>query len=69
MVNTVSFERTTYRDGPARFEAGTGHIAGAVGLAAALDYLRRLDPARSARMSRRSPATRCPRSRRSTVCA
>jgi len=46
MVSTVSFDGTTYRDGPARFEAGTGHIAGAVGLAAALDYLQALDPAR-----------------------
>jgi cysteine desulfurase/selenocysteine lyase len=39
MVNHVTFEQTTPRDGSARFEAGTGNIAGAVGLAAALEYL------------------------------
>ncbi len=39
MIRTVSFEKTTYNDVPARFEAGTPHIAGAVGLAVALDYL------------------------------
>lgn len=40
MVADVSFERTVYHPAPLRFEAGTGHLAGAVGLAAALDYLR-----------------------------
>jgi len=35
----VSFTRTTYAELPYRFEAGTPHIAGAVGLAAAMDYL------------------------------
>jgi cysteine desulfurase/selenocysteine lyase len=39
MIRNVSFERTTYADPPARFEAGTPHIAGAVGLGLALDYL------------------------------
>ncbi len=39
MIRQVSFEGTTYADAPARFEAGTPHIAGVVGLAAALDYL------------------------------
>jgi cysteine desulfurase / selenocysteine lyase len=39
MIRTVSFERTTYAEPPARFEAGTPHISGAIGLAAALDYL------------------------------
>ncbi|MCR9090033.1 SufS family cysteine desulfurase [Algiphilus sp.] len=39
MIDTVSFEGTTYADGPARFEAGTPHIAGAIGLAAAIDWL------------------------------
>ena len=39
MIRTVSFERTTYADPPQRFEAGTPNIAGAVGLAAAIDYL------------------------------
>jgi cysteine desulfurase/selenocysteine lyase len=39
MVRTVSFERTTYADLPAKFEAGTPNIAGAIGLGAAIDYL------------------------------
>jgi cysteine desulfurase/selenocysteine lyase len=39
MIRTVTFERTTYNAIPYKFEAGTPDIAGAVGLAAALDYL------------------------------
>jgi cysteine desulfurase/selenocysteine lyase len=39
MIVDVTFERTTYQPAPARFEAGTGNIADAVGLGAALDYL------------------------------
>ena len=39
MILSVSFEKTTYNDLPWKFEAGTPHIAGAVGLAAAIDYL------------------------------
>jgi len=39
MIRSVSFERTTFAAPPARFEAGTPNIAGAVGFAAALDYL------------------------------
>ena len=39
MIDTVTFERSTYAPAPAKFEAGTGHIAGAAGLAAALDYV------------------------------
>jgi cysteine desulfurase/selenocysteine lyase len=39
MIRDVSFERTLYHDAPTRFEAGTGNIADAVGLAAALDYV------------------------------
>ncbi len=39
MIRDVRFERTTYREPPARFEAGTGNIADAVGLGAALDYV------------------------------
>ncbi len=42
MINSVSFERTTYAPLPARFEAGTPHIAGAIGLDAAIDYVRNL---------------------------
>jgi len=39
MISDVTFERTTYQGSPARFEAGTGNIADAVGLGAALDYV------------------------------
>ena len=39
MIETVSFARTTYAPAPARFEAGTPHITGAIGLAAAIDYV------------------------------
>jgi cysteine desulfurase/selenocysteine lyase len=42
MILTVSFEKTTYNDLPAKFEAGTPHIAGAIGLGAAIDYLTRI---------------------------
>ena len=42
MISSVTFERTTYQKPPARFEAGTGNIADAAGLAAALDYVSRL---------------------------
>ena len=43
MIRTVSFEKTTYNDLPYRFEAGTPNISGAIGLAAAIDYLDSLD--------------------------
>lgn len=39
MIRSVAFERTTYAEPPQRFEAGTPNIAGAVGLAAAIDYV------------------------------
>jgi len=39
MIKTVTFERSTWADLPHKFEAGTPHISGAVGLAAAIDYL------------------------------
>ncbi|HEY6770320.1 MAG TPA: SufS family cysteine desulfurase, partial [Candidatus Sulfotelmatobacter sp.] len=39
MIADVTFERTTYQPSPARFEAGTGNIADAVGLGAAIDYV------------------------------
>ncbi|HRE47690.1 MAG TPA: family 2A encapsulin nanocompartment cargo protein cysteine desulfurase, partial [Aggregatilineales bacterium] len=42
MIADVTFERTIYQKPPARFEAGTGNIADAVGLGAALDYLERV---------------------------
>jgi cysteine desulfurase / selenocysteine lyase len=39
MISSVSFERSTWNELPYKFEAGTPHIAGAVGLHAALDYI------------------------------
>lgn len=39
MIDSVSFERTTYAEPPQRFEAGTPHIVGAVGLHAAIDWV------------------------------
>jgi len=42
MIDTVTFEATTYNKVPYKFEAGTGHIAGAAGLGAAIDYLDRI---------------------------
>lgn len=39
MIADVTFEKTVYHKAPARFEAGTGNIADAVGLGAALDYV------------------------------
>jgi cysteine desulfurase/selenocysteine lyase len=42
MIADVTFEKTVYHGAPMRFEAGTGNIADAVGLGAALDYLERV---------------------------
>jgi cysteine desulfurase/selenocysteine lyase len=42
MILTVSFDKTTYNELPWKFEAGTPHISGAVGLAAAMDYVESL---------------------------
>ncbi len=42
MIDEVSFERTTFLDAPARFEAGTPHIVGAIGLHAAIDWTRNI---------------------------
>jgi len=39
MIKDVTFERTVYNPAPSKFEAGTGNIADAVGLGAALDYV------------------------------
>jgi len=43
MIRSVAFAGTEYAPPPARFEAGTPHVAGAVGLAAAVEYLEALD--------------------------
>ena len=42
MIKTVTFEKTTYNDLPYKFEAGTPDMAGAIGLAAAIDYIQSL---------------------------
>lgn len=42
MIEDVTFEKTIYHGPPARFEAGTGNIADAVGLGAAIDYVERI---------------------------
>ncbi|HVI91592.1 MAG TPA: cysteine desulfurase [Dongiaceae bacterium] len=39
MIRSVTFERTEYNDLPWKFEAGTPHIIGAIGLGAAIDYV------------------------------
>ncbi|WP_111640696.1 aminotransferase class V-fold PLP-dependent enzyme [Marinimicrobium alkaliphilum] len=45
MIETVSFDGTTFQGLPYKFEAGTPDIAGAIGLAAAINYLNKLDRA------------------------
>jgi cysteine desulfurase/selenocysteine lyase len=45
MISVVELERSTYAPLPKKFEAGTPHIAGSVGLGAAVDYLSALDVA------------------------
>jgi len=42
MIADVTFERTLFQPPPGKFEAGTGNIADAVGLGAALDYVERI---------------------------
>ncbi len=39
MIRSVTFEKTTYNDLPYKFEAGTPHIEGVIGLGKAIDYL------------------------------
>ena len=43
MIQHVTFEKTTYNEVPFRFEAGTPHIEGVIGLGAAVDYYNSLD--------------------------
>ncbi|MGE5313390.1 MAG: SufS family cysteine desulfurase [Acidobacteriota bacterium] len=42
MIESVTFEKTTFNTLPYKFEAGTGNIAGVVGLGTAIDYVRRV---------------------------
>lgn len=46
MIKTVAFDNTTFADLPAKFEAGTPNIAGVIGLAAAINYVKSLAPER-----------------------
>lgn len=45
MVERVTFEHTTYAPVPLKFEAGTAHFVGAIGLGEAVRFLQRFDPA------------------------
>ena len=47
MISSVSLDEVTYNTLPAKFEAGTPNIAGAIGLAAAIDYFTALDLGRA----------------------
>ena len=49
MIQQVSFSGTSYNQLPYKFEAGTPNIAGAIGLAAAIDYLNQFDRSQLAR--------------------
>ncbi len=49
MIKAVTFEKTTYNDLPYKFEAGTPHVAGVIGLGAAVDYLDEADMERISR--------------------
>jgi cysteine desulfurase / selenocysteine lyase len=49
MIQDVTFEKTTYQPPPGRFDAGTGNMADAVGLGAAIDYLDRIGMANISR--------------------
>ena len=42
MIKNVSFENTTFAEIPAKFEAGTPHIAGAIGLGAAVEFVQKI---------------------------
>jgi cysteine desulfurase / selenocysteine lyase len=42
MIRRVSFQKSEYADSPAKFEAGTPHIAGAVGLSAAIQFIQQI---------------------------
>ena len=48
MIKSVTFEKTLYNDLPYKFEAGTPHIAGAIGLGAAVDYVNTIGLERAA---------------------
>ena len=69
MIADVTFEKTVYQQPPNRFEAGTGNIADAVGLGAALDYVSRLGMENIAALRARPAGVRDPAAaRRSRAC-
>ena len=43
MIQSVSFEKTTYNELPFKFEAGTPHISGVIALGEAINYLNKID--------------------------
>ena len=45
MIRDVAFERSIFQDPPGKFQAGTGTIADAVGLGAAIDYVEQIGTA------------------------
>lgn len=53
MIHSVTFAKTTYNELPHKFEAGTPDIAGAIGLGAAVDYLRAIGMQRIAEAEQR----------------
>ena len=52
MIRSVTFEKTTYNSLPYKFEAGTPHVAGVIGLGAAVDYVSRVGLERAAAYER-----------------
>ena len=58
MIQTVTFEKTTYNDLPYKFEAGTPNIAGGIGLGAAFDYVNAHRPGQDRRLRTRAAGLR-----------
>jgi len=52
MIRSVTFEKTTYKDIPERFEAGTPNIVGVIGLAAAIEFIESVGPEKIAAYER-----------------
>ncbi|MCX6130316.1 MAG: SufS family cysteine desulfurase [Proteobacteria bacterium] len=52
MIERVTLEGSTWNELPSKFEAGTPHIAGAIGLGAAFEFLEKLDMAKSVQHDR-----------------
>lgn len=60
MIQDVTFEKTIYQPAPQRFEAGTGNIADAVGLGAAIGYVDRAGMNMDSLCTRRKHCSRSP---------